>query len=184
MSGAVTPPVESGALARLVAARVRDVPDFPRSGVVFRDLMPLFADPVGFRAVVDGVVHRHGAAGFDIVAGVEARGFLLAAAVAYAAGVGVVPIRKKGKLPGRTLAASYTLEYGDAVVEVHEDSFERGQRVLLVDDVLATGGTIAAAADLVARAGGTISGISVIIALSFLAGRKLVGRDVHTVLTL
>lgn len=183
MSGTVTPPVESDALARLVASRVRDVPEFPRPGVMFKDLTPLFADAAALRAVVDGVVAQHGRGAFDVVVGVEARGFLLAAAIAYAAGTGVVPIRKAGKLPGRTLTASYTLEYGDAVVEIHEDAFIRQNRVLLVDDVLATGGTVAAAADLIARAGGRVVGISVILELSFLAGRKLMGHDVHAVLT-
>ncbi|HEY9392110.1 MAG TPA: adenine phosphoribosyltransferase [Mycobacteriales bacterium] len=184
MSSTAVPPVESGGLAGLVLSRVRDVPDFPRPGVDFKDLTPLFADPAGLRAVVDAVVDHHGRGSFDVVAGVEARGFLLAAAIAYAAGTGLVPIRKEGKLPGRTLAASYTLEYGQAVVEVHEDAFGPGRtRVLLVDDVLATGGTIGAAADLVARAGGTVTGISVILELSLLAGRKLVGREIHALLT-
>jgi adenine phosphoribosyltransferase len=168
--------------ARLVAARIRDVPDFPRPGIVFRDLMPLFADPEAFRAVVDGIVAHHRGA-FDVVAGVEARGFLLGAAVAYAAGTGVVPIRKEGKLPGLTYAASYTLEYGNEVVEVHQDAFARARRVLLVDDVLATGGTVAAAVDLVARAGATVTGISVVLELSSLEGRNRIKQPVHVLLS-
>lgn len=173
---------ESDQLAELVAARVRDVPDFPQPGILFKDLTPLFADAEAFRAVVDGIVAHHDRA-FDVVAGVEARGFLLGAAVAYAAGTGVVPIRKKGKLPGPTFAASYSLEYGDAVVEVHEDAFARAGKVLLVDDVLATGGTIGAAVDLVDRAGGTVTGISVVLELSALKGRKRIDRDVHVLLS-
>lgn len=169
-------------LAEIVTARVRDVPGFPQPGVVFKDLTPLLGDPVAFRAVADGIVAHHGQGSFDVVAGVEARGFLFAAAVAYAAGTGVVPIRKEGKLPGRTLAASYTLEYGNAVVEVHEDAFAAEQRVLLVDDVLATGGTLAAAADLVGQAGGVVAGISVVLELAFLEGHKRLDRDVHAVL--
>lgn len=182
MSGAFVPPAEPARLARLVAERMRAVPDFPTAGVLFRDLTPLFADPDGFRAVVDGMAAQHEGA-FDVVAGVEARGFLLAAAIAYATGSGVVPIRKQGKLPGPTLAASYTLEYGSAVVEVAADAFARSRKVLLVDDVLATGGTLRAAADLVGRAGATVSGVSVVLELSALAGRTALTQQVHSVLS-
>jgi adenine phosphoribosyltransferase len=169
------------ALAALVAARVREVPDFPEPGIQFKDLMPLFADGPAFRAVTDGIIAHHG--DFDVVAGVEARGFLLAAAIGYASGVGVVPVRKAGKLPGRVVSVAYTLEYGEAVVEVHADAFATNRRVLLVDDVLATGGTIAAAADLITRAGGEVVGMSVIMELLALGGRpRLAPYDVHAVL--
>ncbi|GAA2704884.1 MULTISPECIES: adenine phosphoribosyltransferase [Actinoplanes] len=176
---------DSGAeLAALVAGASVDVPDFPQPGVVFKDLMPLFADGAVFRQVIDGIVAHHGAGSFDVVAGVEARGFVVAAAIAYATGAGVVPIRKAGKLPRKVLSASYALEYGEATIEVHEDAFIAGQRVLVVDDVLATGGTAAAAMDLVERAGGTVSGFSVLLELGFLPGReKLSPRTVHALLT-
>jgi adenine phosphoribosyltransferase len=168
-------------LAALVSRHTRDIPDFPEPGIMFKDLTPLFADGPAFRALAEGIAAEH--SGFDVVAGVEARGFLIAAAVAMVTGTGVVPVRKAGKLPWRTISAAYDLEYGQAVIEVHEDAFATAGRVLLVDDVLATGGTLAAAADLVARAGGTIAGMSVVLELSALAGRsKLGGRDVHAVL--
>lgn len=166
--------------AQLVASRVLDVPDFPKPGIVFKDLMPLFADGPVFRAVIDGVIAHHGPETFDVVAGIEARGFVIAAAIAYAAGIGVVPVRKAGKLPRASHAASYALEYGEAVLELHQDAFTVGQRVLVVDDVLATGGTAEATLDLVDRAGGTVAGLTVLLELSFLGGReRLAPRDVH-----
>jgi len=170
--------------AALVKSRVQDVPDFPKPGIVFKDLSPLFADGPVFRQVIDGIVDYYGADAFDVVAGIEARGFVIAAAVAYAAGVGVVPVRKAGKLPRAVHAASYALEYGEATLEVHQDAFPPGQRVLVVDDVLATGGTAAATLDLVERAGGRIAGLTVLLELSFLHGRdRLAGRPLHTLLT-
>jgi adenine phosphoribosyltransferase len=169
-------------VSALVADHVRQVADFPRPGILFRDLTPLFADGPAFRAVVDAIVAHHGP--FDEVAGIEARGFLLAAAVGYATGAGVVPIRKAGKLPGETLTVDYALEYGNATLEVHTDAFTPGARVLLVDDVLATGGTAAAAADLVERAGATVVGLSVLMELAGLGGRAaLGGRPVDALLT-
>jgi adenine phosphoribosyltransferase len=172
------------AIAELIAGRVTDVPDFPQPGVVFKDLMPLFADGKSFRTVIDTIVERYRADAFDVVVGIEARGFVVAAAVAYAAGVGVVPVRKAGKLPRASLSAAYDLEYGQAVLEVHEDAFVAGERVLVVDDVLATGGTAEATLDLVERAGGMVVGFSVLIELSFLGGRqRLAGRPVHALLT-
>ncbi|MFI7544264.1 adenine phosphoribosyltransferase [Actinoplanes sp. NPDC049599] len=171
-------------VAALVASRVLDVADFPKPGIVFKDLMPLFADGPVFRQVIDGIVAWHGVETFDVVAGVEARGFVVAAAIAYATGKGVVPMRKAGKLPRKTHSVSYSLEYGDATLEVHEDAFVAGQRVLVVDDVLATGGTAVAALDLVERAGGTISGFTVLMELGFLDGReRLTPRTVHALLT-
>jgi adenine phosphoribosyltransferase len=176
---------DPAAVAALVASRVVDVPDFPQPGIVFKDLSPLFADPAAFRAVVDAVVASHDGDTFDIVAGIEARGFVLAAAVAYAAGVGVVPVRKAGKLPRATYTATYALEYGEATLELHRDAFTSGQRVLVVDDVLATGGTARATLDLIERAGGAVSGLTVLIELGFLSGRKkLTGYPVHALLTL
>jgi adenine phosphoribosyltransferase len=172
------------AVARLVASRVLDVPDFPKPGVVFKDLMPLFADGDVFREVIDGIVEYHGRDSFDAVVGIEARGFVIAAAIAYATGVGVVPVRKAGKLPRPAYSASYALEYGEATLEVHQDAFTAGHRVLVVDDVLATGGTAEATLDLVERAGGTVSGFTVLLELGFLGGRKrLAQRPVHALLT-
>ncbi|MDG4766553.1 adenine phosphoribosyltransferase [Solwaraspora sp. WMMD406] len=166
--------------AALVASRVLDVPDFPKPGIVFKDLMPLFADGPVFREVIDEIVGYHGAESFDVVAGIEARGFVLAAAIAYATGTGVVPVRKAGKLPRASFSASYALEYGEAVLEVHQDAFTADQRVLVVDDVLATGGTASATLDLVERAGGVVTGFSVLLELGFLAGReRLSPRAVH-----
>jgi adenine phosphoribosyltransferase len=171
-------------LAKLVASHVVDVPDFPKPGILFKDLTPLFADGMAFREMVDGIVDHYGREGFDAVAGIEARGFLLAAGIAYAAGVGAVPVRKAGKLPRETYTASYELEYGEAALEIHRDAFRPGQRVLVVDDVLATGGTAATSLDLVERAGGVVTGFTVVLELSFLPGReRLAPRDVHALLT-
>jgi adenine phosphoribosyltransferase len=170
--------------ARLVASRVLDVPDFPKPGVLFKDLMPLFADGAVFRQVIDGIVDYHGRDGFDVVVGIEARGFVIAAAIAYATGAGVVPVRKAGKLPRPAYSASYALEYGEATLEVHQDAFTAGHRVLVVDDVLATGGTAEATLDLVERAGGTVVGFTVLLELAFLGGRRrLDPRPVHALLT-
>jgi adenine phosphoribosyltransferase len=175
---------EGAGIGELVAAKVLDVPDFPQAGVLFKDLTPLFADGAAFRTVIDSIVDYHGRDSFDIVVGIEARGFVIAAAVAYAAGVGVVPVRKAGKLPRAVHAASYELEYGQATLEVHEDAFIAAKQVLIVDDVLATGGTAEATLNLVERAGGTVTGFTVLLELAFLNGReRLAGRDVHALLT-
>nr|BFE66498.1 adenine phosphoribosyltransferase [Dactylosporangium thailandense] len=171
-------------IAELVASKVLDVPDFPKPGIVFKDLMPLFADGRAFAASVDAIIAEHGEESFDVVAGIEARGFVIAAAIAYATGKGVVPVRKAGKLPRATVSETYALEYGEAALEVHADAFIAGERVLVVDDVLATGGTAAATLGLVERAGGTVSGFSVLLELSFLEGRqRLAPRPVHALLT-
>lgn len=163
---------------------VADVLDFPKPGIVFKDLTPLFSDARAFRAAIDEMVACNGPGTFDTVAGIEARGFVLAAAIAYATGTGLVPIRKAGKLPRRTLTAGYSLEYGEAELEVHADAFVPGSRVLLVDDVLATGGTAQAALGLVAQAGGTVAGFSVLLELGALGGRaRLAPQQVHSVLT-
>jgi adenine phosphoribosyltransferase len=175
----------------LIASLSVDVPDFPEPGVVFRDLTPVFADGEAFRRVVDGLAEsavvdpRAAAVGgggqaFDVVAGVEARGFLLAAAVALDAGTGVVPIRKAGKLPREVVSAEYALEYGTATLELHTDSIRPGQRVLLVDDVLATGGTLLAAIGLVEQLGGVVTGVSVVVELVALGGRQRIApHPVH-----
>ena len=170
-------------IAELVASRLRDIPDFPEPGVAFKDFTPLLADGEAFRAVVRDVASRH-TDRVDVVVGIEARGFILGAAIAYELGVGFVPVRKAGKLPGQTLQAEYDLEYGNAVIEVHADAFVAGARVLLVDDVLATGGTAEATCELLERAGAKVEAFEAVIELGFLAGReKLAGRTVHTMLT-
>jgi adenine phosphoribosyltransferase len=187
-----TVPAEEQPLDALIAGLAVDVPDFPSPGVVFRDLTPVFADADAFRRMIDGlaapaqfdpraaaVADGRPGPGFDVVAGVEARGFLLAAAVALDAGTGVVPIRKAGKLPREAVAADYELEYGTAALELHTDSIRPGQRVLLVDDVLATGGTLAAAISLIEQLGGVVTAVSVVIELSALGGRQRVAP--HTV---
>ncbi|HXZ73999.1 MAG TPA: adenine phosphoribosyltransferase [Streptosporangiaceae bacterium] len=159
-----------GVLADLIKAKVRDVADYPQPGVVFKDITPLLADGKALAAVVSALAEGHGPV--DKVAGIEARGFILAASVAYQLGSGFVPVRKQGRLPGPTYARTYQLEYGTATIEVHQDAFTPGERVLIVDDVLATGGTAEATADLVRRAGAEVAGIAVILELSFLGGRN------------
>ena len=172
----------SAEMTALIASRIRDVPDYPQPGVVFKDITPLLADARAFGAVVQALAATYGPV--DKVAGIEARGFILAAPVACCLGAGFVPIRKKGKLPGVTLAEDYQLEYGTATIEVLTDAFALGERVLVIDDVLATGGTARATADLVQRTGAQVAGISVLLELSFLNGRaKLPDLPVSALLT-
>lgn len=169
-------------IAEIVASKLRDIPDFPQPGVVFKDYTPLIADGAALAAVVGDIAQRY-RGDVDVVVGIEARGFILGAAVAYDLGLGMVPVRKAGKLPGETIQESYTLEYGTAEIEVHADAFTPGQRVLIIDDVLATGGTAAATCQLVERAGAVVAGVDVVLELGFLNGReKLVGRPVHAIL--
>jgi adenine phosphoribosyltransferase len=168
-------------IAALIASHIRDVPDYPQPGVVFKDITPLLAEPAAFTAVIDTLAAASGPV--DKVAGIEARGFILAAPVAYRTAAGFVPVRKKGKLPSATFAQEYKLEYGTATLEVHQDAFQPGERVLIVDDVLATGGTARATATLVERCGAEVAGIAVLMELSFLDGRSaLSGLDVRALL--
>ena len=160
-------------LKELIGARIRDVPDYPQPGVMFKDITPLLADGPAFRAVIGALAAGHGPV--DKVAGIEARGFILAAPVACAIGAGFVPVRKAGKLPGATRAETYDLEYGTATIEIHEDAFGPGDRVLIVDDVLATGGTAAATAALVRRSGARVIQLAVLLELGFLNGRARLG---------
>ena len=156
---------------RLKAA-IRDIPDFPKPGILFKDITPILKDPALFRAAIDLFAKRHKNKGIRKVAVIDARGFLFGAALAYKLKAGVVPIRKKGKLPFRTFEESYDLEYGSATLAIHEDAFEPGEPVLLVDDLLATGGTALASAKLIERAGGKVAEIDFVIELGFLKGRE------------
>jgi adenine phosphoribosyltransferase len=164
-------------------ALVRDVPDFPQEGIVFKDITPLLADELAFSTVIDLIVVHFGRGNVDKVVGIEARGFIIASPVAYHFGAGFVPVRKKDKLPWETEAAEYSLEYGSATLEIHKDGIQAGERVLVVDDVLATGGTAKATADLVERIGGKVVGIACLIELGFLDGRsRLDSYDLFTLL--
>jgi len=162
---------------------VRTIVDFPHEGIMFRDVTTLFADARGFRMAIDQMLHPYAGLRIDKVVGLEARGFILGGAIAHQLSVGFVPVRKKGKLPGPTISEEYTLEYGEAVIEVHDDAIEAGETVLVVDDLLATGGTAAAGIKLIERLGGEIISCAFIIDLPELGGRKkldALGMDVHT----
>ncbi len=170
------------------AAYVTDLlasyPDFPQPGILFQDLNPVFADAAAFRAIIDDLVARFDGR-IDAVAGIEARGFLLAAAIGYAAGVAVLAVRKGGKLPGSVLSEQYDLEYGSATLELEVDQLPAGSRVLIVDDVLATGGTIAATARLIERAGYRLAGVGVVLELTPLGGRaRLAGTDLEAIVSI
>jgi adenine phosphoribosyltransferase len=179
--GADIAPGVDGALGRLLRDRIRDVPDYPKPGILFKDITPLLATPGALEMVVDALGTGFGPV--DKVTGIEARGFILAAPLACRLRAGFVPVRKQGKLPAATYAQSYELEYGTATIEVHADAFAPGERVLIVDDVLATGGTALAAAELVRRAGAQVAGISVLLELVALNGRaKLTGINVRSLL--
>lgn len=162
---------------------LREIPDFPEPGVTFSDITPLLADPIAFKAAVDAMTEPFAGMEVDLVVGIEARGFVLAAPVAYALGAGLVPIRKPGKLPHLTDSISYELEYGSGALEIHADAVATGKRVLVVDDVLATGGTAAAAVELVRRQDGDVVGVSFLVELPLGGRGKLHGLPVvHTVL--
>ncbi len=164
-----------------IKALIRDVPDFPQEGVMFKDITPLLADEIAFSTVIDLIVVHFGRGNVDKVVGIEARGFIIASPVAYHFGAGFVPVRKKDKLPYHTELAEYELEYGTSALEIHRDAVKPGERVLVVDDVLATGGTARAAAHLVERIGGKVVGIACLIELGFLKGRdRLEGYDLFT----
>ena len=161
---------------------IRAIPDFPKEGIIFRDVTTLFDDPRGFRMAVDLMLHPYAGIEIDRVAGLEARGFILGGAVAHQLSVGFTPIRKKGKLPAETIEQAYTLEYGEAVVELHKDAIKPGEQVLLVDDLLATGGTAEAGVKLIERLGGVVVGCAFVIDLPDLGGRarlEAMGLEVH-----
>jgi adenine phosphoribosyltransferase len=165
---------EEDALLLRLKALVRDVPNFPQAGIMFRDITPLLADGEALYAAVDALAGAY--PNIDSVIGIESRGFILGAPVAYALGVGMVPVRKLGRLPRETERADYALEYGTNTVEIHSDALQPGERVLIVDDVLATGGTAAATAELVEHLGGEVAGIAVLIELVGLGGRERLAR--------
>lgn len=160
------------AMIDILKGKIRDIPDFPKPGVVFKDITPLLADSQTFRAALDLLGDRYRDRGIQVVVGVEARGFIIGSALAYKLGAGHVLIRKAGKLPFRTYRAVYQLEYGTDTLEIHEDALEPGTRVLIADDVLATGGTVGAAVDLVNKLGGEIVEIAFLVELTFLKGRE------------
>lgn len=165
-------------------SRIRDVPDFPTEGILFKDIMPLVAEPEAFRATIDLLAEWAGPRRPDVILGAEARGFIFGGALAYVLGCGFVTARKPGKLPWKTVAASYELEYGLDTLEVHADALGSGARVIVLDDVLATGGTAHAKVDLVEQLGGTVVGAEFVIELTFLGGReRLEGYDVHALIS-
>ena len=161
---------------------IRTIVDFPHEGIMFRDVTTLFSDPRGFRMCIDQMLNPYAGTRIDKVAGLEARGFIIGGAIAHQLSVGFTPIRKKGKLPGATLSQAYQLEYGEAVMEIHDDAIQPGEKVLLVDDLLATGGTAQAGIQLIEKLGGEIVGCAFIVDLPELGGRaklEAMGMDVH-----
>jgi adenine phosphoribosyltransferase len=162
-----------------ITAAIRDVPDFPKEGIIFKDITPVLGDPELFAATVQIFVERHKGKNVGRIAAIDARGFIFGGAIARELGVGFVPIRKKGKLPYKSIEESYDLEYGSATLCVHEDAFEKGEKVVIIDDLLATGGTAAATVKLVEAAGGEVASIDFLVELAFLNGReKLEGYEV------
>ena len=162
-----------------LAALIRDIPDFPKPGILFKDITPLLKEPAAFRRVIDIFIERYRGAGIDTIAAVESRGFIFGAPLAYELGVAFVPVRKLGKLPAETITEEYDLEYGTAAVELHRDALSPGARVLIVDDLLATGGTIRATCNLIEKVGAEVVGLAFLVELTFLKGReRLQGYDV------
>ena len=171
-------------MSEALRTRIRHVPDFPKAGILFYDVTTLLRDPEGFRLAIDGIAAPFSGGGIDLVVGIESRGFILGSPVADRIRAGFVPVRKVGKLPAATIRATYALEYGTDSLEMHRDAVTTGQRVLVVDDLLATGGTASAAVRLVKELGGVVVGVAVLIELAALNGRKqLEGENLHTVLT-
>ena len=175
--------IAAGDLAAKLKTIIRDVPDFPKKGIIFKDITPLLSDHAAFSEMIGNFAAHYRTAGITKVLGIEARGFLLASPIALALGAGLAPVRKKGKLPYKTVSASYALEYGTDTLEIHEDAIKAGEKVLIVDDVLATGGTAGAVCSLVEKLGGKVAGVAMMIELEFLNGRaKLPGRDIYSLI--
>jgi adenine phosphoribosyltransferase len=167
-----------------LSSRIRDVPDFPQKGILFKDITTLLKDGPAFKEAIDQITHRVQGWDVELVVGMESRGFIFAAPIAYNLGVGFAPVRKLGKLPAETISAEYALEYGTNTLELHTDAVTEGQRVLVVDDLLATGGTVGATIDLVERLGGEIAGTAFLVELTFLDGRqRLEGYRVTTLVS-
>jgi len=166
-----------------LASKIRDIPDFPKPGIQFKDITTLLKDGAAFRAAIDGLLERIGPRKIDVVVGMESRGFIFAAPIAYKLGVGFVPVRKLGKLPADVVSVEYELEYGSATLEMHKDAMAPGSRVLIVDDLLATGGTVAGTIELVKQLKGQVVALAFLIELSFLKGRdRLKGYDIITLI--
>ena len=169
--------------AEALRAKIREIPDFPKPGILFYDITTLLKDPAGYREAIDLMLEPYRDAGIEIVVGMESRGFIFSAPMAYLLGAGLVPVRKLGKLPAETLSVEYALEYGSNTLEIHRDAIAPGQRVLIVDDLLATGGTVAGTIELVERLKGEIVGLAFLVELDFLHGRdRLAGREVASVI--
>jgi len=166
----------------LVKSLIRDVPDFPKKGIVFKDITPVLGDPAAFKQVIDSFAERYRGKGIDRVVAIESRGFLFGAPLAYAMGCGLVIVRKPGKLPWKCVREEYSLEYGKDSLEMHVDAVTKGQKVLIVDDLLATGGTAEAVGRLAARQGAEVVEYAFVVELDFLAGRKRLGEKVHALL--
>lgn len=167
-----------------LARHIRDIPDFPKPGILFKDITTLLKEPVAFHAAIDALIDRYRHERLDTIAAVESRGFIFGAPLAYALNIGFVPVRKVGKLPADTINEEYALEYGTATIELHRDAFEPGARVLIVDDLLATGGTIRATCNLIEKAGATVAGLAFLVELTFLEGRqRLTGYEITTLVS-
>lgn len=174
---------QNEAVAGRIKAIIRDVPDFPKRGIVFKDITPLLADNAAFTEAIKCMAAEYKNRGITKVLGIEARGFILAAPIAMELGAGIVPVRKKGKLPYKTVSETYALEYGEDTLQIHEDAVGKGEKVLIVDDVLATGGTAKAVVSLVEKLGGKVEAVAMLIELGFLNGReKLAGREVNALI--
>ncbi|MBF0559726.1 MAG: adenine phosphoribosyltransferase [Nitrospirae bacterium] len=169
-----------------IKSKIRTIPDYPKKGIMFRDITTLIKDPVGFRLVIDSLTQRYiqADAAFDVIVGIESRGFIIGGALSYTLGKGFVPVRKAGKLPAETVRHEYSLEYGTDVIEMHKDSIQKGTRVLLIDDLLATGGTALAAATLVEKLGGIISEMAFIVNLPDVGGSKKIAAKGYKVFSL
>lgn len=164
-----------------IAKLIRTIPNYPKEGIMFRDITTLLKDPAGFKATIDKLVAKYQDAPIDYIAGIEARGFILGAALAYALGKGFIPVRKKGKLPGKTITQSYDLEYGSDVIEIHDDALHQGAKVLLIDDLIATGGTAIGAITLIEKVGGKIYETAFVVDLPELGGAKRIEALGHKV---
>ena len=166
-----------------IKSKIRTIPDYPKKGIMFRDITSLIKDPVGFRLVIDNLTQRYIKEGleYDVIIGIESRGFIIGGALAYTLGKGFVPIRKKGKLPGKVVSQEYQLEYGTDIMEIHEDALKKGERVLLIDDLLATGGTAIAAAALIEKLGGVVVEMAFIVDLPDVGGSKKLKDKGYTI---